>query len=39
LNFGFADGSVHFISATIPLTTYRALATINGGEVIANADY
>jgi prepilin-type N-terminal cleavage/methylation domain-containing protein/prepilin-type processing-associated H-X9-DG protein len=39
LNFGFADGSVHFINAAIPLTTYRVLATINGGEVVANTDY
>jgi prepilin-type N-terminal cleavage/methylation domain-containing protein/prepilin-type processing-associated H-X9-DG protein len=39
LNFGFADGSVHFISASIPLPIYRALATIHGGEVVANADY
>jgi prepilin-type N-terminal cleavage/methylation domain-containing protein/prepilin-type processing-associated H-X9-DG protein len=39
LHFGFADGSVHFLSAVIPLTTYRALATINGGEAIADTDY
>jgi prepilin-type N-terminal cleavage/methylation domain-containing protein len=34
LNFACADGSVHFISDSIPLTTYRALASINGGEPI-----
>jgi prepilin-type N-terminal cleavage/methylation domain-containing protein/prepilin-type processing-associated H-X9-DG protein len=39
LNFGFADGSVRFISVSIPLTIYRALATIKGGEVIPPTDY
>jgi prepilin-type N-terminal cleavage/methylation domain-containing protein/prepilin-type processing-associated H-X9-DG protein len=39
LNFGFADGSVHYISVTIPLPVYRALATINGNEAILTADY
>jgi hypothetical protein len=32
-----ADGSVRFIRESIPLQTYRALATIDGGE-IANPD-
>jgi prepilin-type N-terminal cleavage/methylation domain-containing protein/prepilin-type processing-associated H-X9-DG protein len=32
-NFGMADGSVAFIQNSINLTTYRALATYNGGEV------
>jgi prepilin-type N-terminal cleavage/methylation domain-containing protein/prepilin-type processing-associated H-X9-DG protein len=32
LQFAYADGSVHFISNTIDLATYRALATIRGGE-------
>jgi prepilin-type N-terminal cleavage/methylation domain-containing protein/prepilin-type processing-associated H-X9-DG protein len=34
LNFAFVDGSVHFIVDTIPLPTYRALATINGNETV-----
>jgi prepilin-type processing-associated H-X9-DG protein len=33
LQFAFADGSVRFISETIPLRTYCALATIHGVEV------
>ena len=33
-NFAKADGSVTFISESINLATYRALATIRGGEVI-----
>jgi prepilin-type processing-associated H-X9-DG protein len=32
--FGFADGSVHFLSETINFTTYQDLATIDGGETI-----
>ena len=35
LQFAFADGSVRFISDTIDLAVYRALATINGGEAVA----
>ena len=35
--FVFADGSVHFISETIDFpTTYRALSTISGDEVIGS---
>jgi prepilin-type N-terminal cleavage/methylation domain-containing protein/prepilin-type processing-associated H-X9-DG protein len=34
LHFAFADGAVHFINTSISLTTYRALATINGGETV-----
>jgi prepilin-type N-terminal cleavage/methylation domain-containing protein len=37
LQFALADASVRFISDSIPLQTYRALATIKGGEV-ASAD-
>jgi prepilin-type N-terminal cleavage/methylation domain-containing protein/prepilin-type processing-associated H-X9-DG protein len=33
--FVFADGSVHFLSTNTSLTTLQALATRNGGEVIA----
>ncbi len=32
LQFAMADGSVHFISNSIAIATYRALATRNGGE-------
>ena len=35
VNFGFADGSVHFIKNTVNLTTYHSLATIGLGEVIS----
>jgi prepilin-type N-terminal cleavage/methylation domain-containing protein len=34
LFFAFADGTVRFISASIPLTTYRALATIASNETV-----
>jgi prepilin-type N-terminal cleavage/methylation domain-containing protein/prepilin-type processing-associated H-X9-DG protein len=37
LNFAYADGHVAFVRDTIPLITYRQLATIRGGE-IASAD-
>ncbi len=36
VNVGFADGSVRFISQTIELTTWRALGSIAGGEVVSN---
>jgi prepilin-type N-terminal cleavage/methylation domain-containing protein/prepilin-type processing-associated H-X9-DG protein len=32
LQFAYADGSVHFISDTIDIATYRAMATIGGNE-------
>jgi prepilin-type N-terminal cleavage/methylation domain-containing protein/prepilin-type processing-associated H-X9-DG protein len=32
LNFAYADGSVRFISETIPLQIYHAMGTISGGE-------
>jgi prepilin-type N-terminal cleavage/methylation domain-containing protein/prepilin-type processing-associated H-X9-DG protein len=34
LQFAYADGSVHFVSDSIDLATYRAMATIRGGEVV-----
>jgi prepilin-type N-terminal cleavage/methylation domain-containing protein/prepilin-type processing-associated H-X9-DG protein len=34
LQFALADGSVRFVSDTIELRLYRALATIKGGEVV-----
>jgi prepilin-type processing-associated H-X9-DG protein len=35
VNFLFGDGSVRLISDSIPLGTYRALATFAGGEVVS----
>jgi prepilin-type N-terminal cleavage/methylation domain-containing protein/prepilin-type processing-associated H-X9-DG protein len=35
-NFVLADGSVRFVRESIPLGTYRALASRNGGEVIGD---
>ena len=37
-NFVFCDGSVHFIDEAIDPTVFRALITINGGEVIDDFD-
>ena len=34
-NFLFADGSVHFLKASISMVTYCALGSRNGGEVIS----
>jgi hypothetical protein len=36
--FLFGDGSARFLKDSIDLTTYRALGTRKGGEVI-NSDY
>ena len=33
-NFGYADGSVHFINSSLPPAAYYALITARGGEVI-----
>jgi prepilin-type N-terminal cleavage/methylation domain-containing protein len=35
----FGDGSVHFISNSIDITTWMALATRSGGEAISNSDF
>jgi len=35
-NFCMADGSVRMVSDSINLATYRALSTVNGGEVIGD---
>lgn len=37
VQFAYGDGSVHFVRDTIPLSTYRALASYNGGEVLVDA--
>jgi prepilin-type N-terminal cleavage/methylation domain-containing protein/prepilin-type processing-associated H-X9-DG protein len=38
LNFALADGSVRFVSESVPLLIYRAMATINGGEALELTD-
>ncbi len=35
---GMCDGSVHFISQYVDLTTYQALGTIQGGEMVQYSD-
>jgi prepilin-type N-terminal cleavage/methylation domain-containing protein/prepilin-type processing-associated H-X9-DG protein len=39
VNVAFGDGSVHFITQTIDLTTWRALGSRSGGEVIDGSNY
>jgi hypothetical protein len=34
VNLLLCDGSVRFVSQTISLTTWRALGTIKGGEIL-----
>jgi prepilin-type N-terminal cleavage/methylation domain-containing protein/prepilin-type processing-associated H-X9-DG protein len=38
-NFAFCDGSVHWLSSSIDPYTYRALTTIQGGELITDTDW
>jgi prepilin-type N-terminal cleavage/methylation domain-containing protein/prepilin-type processing-associated H-X9-DG protein len=38
-NFMFADGSVHFLKASISLPTYCALGSRSGGEVVSADSY
>jgi prepilin-type N-terminal cleavage/methylation domain-containing protein/prepilin-type processing-associated H-X9-DG protein len=39
VNYGFGDGSVRTISATISISAFSALLTAAGGEVIASSDF
>jgi prepilin-type processing-associated H-X9-DG protein len=38
LNFAYADASVRFVSETVPLQIYHAMATINGSETLELTD-
>jgi len=38
-NFVFADGSVHFLKASISRVTYAALGSRNGGEIVSSDAY
>ncbi len=39
VNVCFADGSVHFISSTIPLATWQALGTRSAGDIPDSSQY
>jgi prepilin-type N-terminal cleavage/methylation domain-containing protein/prepilin-type processing-associated H-X9-DG protein len=36
VNTLFGDGSIHFVRDTITLTTWRALGTMNGGDIVGD---
>jgi len=36
VQFAMCDGSVRFVTDTVPLGLYRALATIAGGEAVSH---
>ena len=39
MNVGFLDGSVKFIKDSVNLTSWRAIGTMNGGEVVSADSY
>jgi prepilin-type processing-associated H-X9-DG protein len=39
VQFLFGDGSVHFLTKSIDLTVYQALATRAGGEPVGGGDF
>ena len=39
VNIALADGSVRFVSNNIDLTTWRAMGTVAGGEVLSADSY
>jgi prepilin-type processing-associated H-X9-DG protein len=39
VNTAFADGSVKFIKSTVSYSTWKALGTINGGEVVSSDSF
>ena len=36
--FAYADGSIHFVSASIDMLVYRGMSTIGGGEVVSASE-
>jgi len=39
LNCAFGDGSVHYISNSVTLQIFKAMATIKGREVVSQTEY